>query len=278
MSRHAAHRSPEKGTYGVWLLGMALSATTGLMVTIATGMWGSGTADTVTQAGKRTTLPTAQPGVAQPKTPKPATTQPATKPTAQPAKPVPTPNQVRPTPQPTKPVVKRPVVTKPVTKKPVAKKPVAKPQPKPHQPTKPAVRPKPKPKPVVQRSAATSHEAALERQALAWLNKYRTSTGIPAVRLDACAQKEAAAWSHTMRTQKKMSHNPAPRCGPARAENVAAGSYRTVEALMTAWKNSPRHNANMRSKKYSGAAIAIRATKNQDGRTRWYATTVFVGK
>lgn len=277
MARHRAHTSNTSGVIGIWLLGMAMSGTAGLTFTVATGMWGEPAENTV-NATPAVTQPTVEshPDSPQathslempesPQTPDVAVTQPTS-----------TATQPGPTVTP-KPAAKPVRSTPKVTKKPVTPRPTATPQPATTpRPIKKPVKPQPADR-TMAAHAPTAAEAAVERQAMAWLNKYRTTKNLPQFASDSCARTEAAKWSDQMRREQKAYHNPAPTCGPKRAENVAAGGYRTATALMEAWQRSAGHNANMVSSKYTHAAVAVRMRPNQDGRMRWYATTVFLGK
>lgn len=207
-------------------------------------------------------------------------------PTATPTTQGPTPTT--PAPTTTQPVLEKPnPQPRPVTQTPTPDRPhAATPTPKPTKPapvttmtpTKPAPQPvKPKPTKKTYSLQATSGELLLEKQAMTWLNEYRLANRLPVIAVNRCAVNEASAWSHQMRKENKIYHNPKPSCGTRRGENVAGGSFGSVAELMNAWKKSPGHNANMLSNNFTGAYVGIRIGETPDGKRRWYATTTFVG-
>ncbi|WP_104117246.1 CAP domain-containing protein [Arthrobacter sp. B1805] len=121
-------------------------------------------------------------------------------------------------------------------------------------------------------------------------NAYRASKGLPALAYDARLSRVAQDWSNTMATTGEFKHNPnysaqIPSGWSAAAENIAANTTVGVEGarqVMTQWINSPGHEANMVSTKFTHIGIGVTNTKavyDANGVVRYatYATVNFGG-
>lgn len=103
-------------------------------------------------------------------------------------------------------------------------------------------------------------------EAVAWLNAYRTKSGLGAVHLDPALTALAQRQADAMAAADKVSHDvkgsfeyrlaaAGVRAGEA-GENVCAGYFSTAEA-MAAWRASPEHDVNLRMKAATRFGIAL---------------------
>jgi uncharacterized protein YkwD len=120
-----------------------------------------------------------------------------------------------------------------------------------------------------------------ESEVLAIVNRERAANGCGAVTVNAKLAAVARAHSVDQATHGTMSHTGSDGSSPwdranragythAIGENVAAG-YRTAEAVMTGWLNSPGHRANILN--CAAKAIGIGVATADDGTPYW--TQVF---
>ncbi len=102
-------------------------------------------------------------------------------------------------------------------------------------------------------------------------NQYRTAQNLPALKTDPMLMAAAAArakdmaatgaFSHTVATTTpgvtpwSFIHNAGYKFDHA-GENLAT-LFNDVPSTMTAWKNSPGHNANLVNKNYSDIGVAV---------------------
>jgi uncharacterized protein YkwD len=103
-------------------------------------------------------------------------------------------------------------------------------------------------------------------QAIEWLNAYRASASLAAVRIDENLMALALTQAQAMAAADRMSHDVkgsfASRLADAgvraaeAGENVCAGYYSTDEA-MVAWRTSPEHDANLRMRSATRFGIAL---------------------
>jgi len=138
-------------------------------------------------------------------------------------------------------------------------------------------------------TAADQPLAAIDIEALNLVNTYRTENHLSPVALVPSLQRAATWHSRDMATNRYVSHTdlfgrgPGTRmtdCGDSdpyqwRGEIIGAG-YQTAAQMVTAWKNSPGHNAAMLDPKYVSAGIK----RIDDGGVqpyyyRWFWTMTF---
>lgn len=111
-------------------------------------------------------------------------------------------------------------------------------------------------------------------------NEYRTSQGLKPLVMNDQLSKSALAHAQDINTNQYWAHdNPNGKTWNSfikdsgypfqyAGENIASG-YNDTGSMMQAWKNSPKHNANLISPNYRDVGIAIvPGTKN--GRKVYY--------
>jgi uncharacterized protein YkwD len=151
----------------------------------------------------------------------------------------------------------------------------APPTPAPPAPTPPAPAP-PAPAP----PSPTTSDAAYDDQILSLVNAHRRSIGKPALARNQVIWEQANGHSQDMASWKvPFGHDgfeariaairAALGSGGAASENVAMG-YRSAEAVVTAWLNSPGHRANIEG---NATRTGVSAVKSSAG--DWYYTQVF---
>jgi len=138
-------------------------------------------------------------------------------------------------------------------------------------------------------TTASSWKAEPEECAfLTLINQYRINNGLSALTisktLSAAAEDHSIDmgmnnyFSHTLSDGTTWSQNIANHGYPtntSRAENIAAGRE-SAAGVFDQWKNSPPHNANMLSSKYS--AIGIGRAQITGSTYTWYWTNTFGSK
>jgi uncharacterized protein YkwD len=126
-------------------------------------------------------------------------------------------------------------------------------------------------------SAATSTDLSYEAKVVTLTNTARTQNGCAALKVDARLTTAARAHSADMVQRNYFAHNtpegttfvtrvrnagyPKPT-----GENIAWG-YRTPDAVMSAWLNSPGHRANILNCK--STTIGVGLAKKPDGTPYW---------
>ena len=107
---------------------------------------------------------------------------------------------------------------------------------------------------------------SLERQVVALVNQERAAYGLSPLTLSADLSDGARLKSQDMRDNRYFDHNSPTYGTPfemmrslgityrAAAENIAMG-YRTAEAVVNGWMNSPGHRANILSDKYTEIGV-----------------------
>lgn len=93
-----------------------------------------------------------------------------------------------------------------------------------------------------------------QARAAAWLNAYRREHGLTTLDRDPALQRVAQAQADAMARADQLSHTVAgtlperlavlDRAKRASAENVSAG-YADLDAALSGWRRSPRHNDNL---------------------------------
>jgi uncharacterized protein YkwD len=122
-----------------------------------------------------------------------------------------------------------------------------------------------------------------ERAFLTLINDYRAQNGRSALAISHTLTKSSQWKSNDMGAKGYFAHDDQRRTWVARVrdcgyggssigENIAAG-YSTAQAVFTAWKNSPDHNANMLGSGYH--AIGIGRAYVAGSPYGWYWTTDF---
>ncbi len=108
----------------------------------------------------------------------------------------------------------------------------------------------------------SSQESGNNQDVFRQLNQYRLATGRPALQYDQALEECIEGHCHHMAVHGFFAHNSpeadastpfvrARACGTtASGENIARGQANATD-VMTAWKNSPGHNANMLSNNYT---------------------------
>lgn len=108
--------------------------------------------------------------------------------------------------------------------------------------------------------------SSLERQVVALVNQERAAYGLSPLTLSADLSDGAQLKSQDMRDNRYFDHNSPTYGTPfemmrslgityrAAAENIAMG-YRTAEAVVNGWMNSPGHRANILSDKYTEIGV-----------------------
>ena len=108
--------------------------------------------------------------------------------------------------------------------------------------------------------------SSLERQVVALVNQERAAYGLSPLTLSADLSDGARLKSQDMRDSRYFDHNSPTYGTPfemmrslgityrAAAENIAMG-YRTAEAVVNGWMNSPGHRANILSDKYTEIGV-----------------------
>lgn len=108
--------------------------------------------------------------------------------------------------------------------------------------------------------------SSLERQVVALVNQERAAYGLSPLTLSADLSDGARLKSQDMRDNRYFDHNSPTYGTPfemmrslgityrAAAENIAMG-YRTAEAVVNGWMNSPGHRANILSDKYTEIGV-----------------------
>ena len=108
--------------------------------------------------------------------------------------------------------------------------------------------------------------SSLERQVVALVNQERAAYGLSPLTLSADLSDGARLKSQDMRDSRYFDHNSPTYGTPfemmrslgityrAAAENIAMG-YRTAEAVVNGWINSPGHRANVLSDKYTAIGV-----------------------
>ncbi|POM61103.1 hypothetical protein PHPALM_29935 [Phytophthora palmivora] len=124
---------------------------------------------------------------------------------------------------------------------------------------------------------STSSSSTMQTQMLVAVNKQRATAGLPALCMNSKLQSAAQGHSNDMAANDFMSHTgsngstmsqritAAGYAWNSIAENVAAGQT-NVDAVMTAWMNSPGHKANILSSKVTmfGCAYAYNAGRHSN--------------
>ncbi len=119
------------------------------------------------------------------------------------------------------------------------------------------------------------------------INEYRSQNGLPVLDLDSNLQAAAQWLSEDMADKNYFSHIDSLgrdllqrladfgyTVATTKGENIAAG-YATAENVLTGWKNSPGHNANMLNVGYHVIGIGLAYASASD--YGWYWTTDFGG-
>ena len=108
--------------------------------------------------------------------------------------------------------------------------------------------------------------SSLERQVVALVNQERAAYGLSPLTLSADLSDGARLKSQDMRDNRYFDHNSPTYGTPfemmgslgitywAASENIAMG-YRTAEAVVDGWMNSPGHRANILSDKYTEIGV-----------------------
>ena len=108
--------------------------------------------------------------------------------------------------------------------------------------------------------------SSLERQVVALVNQERAAYGLSPLTLSTDLSDGARIKSQDMRDNRYFDHNSPTYGTPfemmrslgityrAAAENIAMG-YRTAEAVVDGWMNSPGHRANILSDKYTEIGV-----------------------
>lgn len=108
--------------------------------------------------------------------------------------------------------------------------------------------------------------SSLERQVVALVNQERAAYGLSPLTLSTDLSDGARLKSQDMRDNRYFDHNSPTYGTPfemmrslgityrAAAENIAMG-YRTAEAVVDGWMNSPGHRANILSDKYTEIGV-----------------------
>lgn len=121
--------------------------------------------------------------------------------------------------------------------------------------------------------------SALEREATRLVNKHREENGLNPLTISADLSVKARVKSADMKENNYFSHNSPTYGSPfalmqalgityrSAAENIAMG-YKTAEAVVNAWMNSPGHRANILSSNYTSMGI---------GHVDGYWTQWFIG-
>ena len=126
--------------------------------------------------------------------------------------------------------------------------------------------------------AATTAE--YEAEVVTATNTYRTAKGLNALKKSPCLEKKADAWAKHLATEVKKLEHRSPsnlkkvlkQCKKKRiGENLAVG-YPTGTAVVTAWKNSPGHNANLLKANTSWYGVGA----YHDG-TQWWTVQMIAG-
>ncbi|MFC7765695.1 CAP domain-containing protein [Leucobacter soli] len=117
----------------------------------------------------------------------------------------------------------------------------------------------------------------MRTQILDRTNALRKAAGVPALKMNTDINTVAQTWSRAQASKKKMSHNPSyskqiPSGWRTAGENVAYG-YASAKAVVTAWKNSDGHYANMVRSTFTHVGIGIAL----DSKGRLYYTQTFAG-
>ncbi|MFC7767131.1 CAP domain-containing protein [Leucobacter soli] len=115
----------------------------------------------------------------------------------------------------------------------------------------------------------------MRTQILDRTNALRKAAGVPALKMNTDINTVAQTWSCAQASKKKMSHNPSyskqiPSGWRTAGENVAYG-YASAKAVVTAWKNSDGHYANMVRSTFTHVGIGIAL----DSKGRLYYTQTF---
>ena len=125
----------------------------------------------------------------------------------------------------------------------------------------------------------TSAISQLELDAMKLVNEERQSNGLEPLTISQELTAKARIKSQDMKEQGYFSHNSPTYGSPfemmkqlgisyrSAAENIAMG-YRTAEAVVNAWMNSPSHRENILSTRYTSMGI---------GHTDGYWTQWFIG-
>ena len=108
--------------------------------------------------------------------------------------------------------------------------------------------------------AAHADTVSEENQFLALTNQLRSSLGIQQLTPNAQLTQMARNWAANMASQGTISHNPsltslAPSNWQQLGENVGVGP--TVDAIQTAFINSPEHYANLSKPTYNFVGIGV---------------------
>lgn len=107
---------------------------------------------------------------------------------------------------------------------------------------------------------------SLAAQALAQINAFRASHGLPRVRLDAAVARAARAQSEAMASQGVFSHEAggdfrarlsSNGVGRTTAVENIAWNTRTVTETIELWRNSSPHEQNMRAPDVTRMGIAV---------------------
>lgn len=128
---------------------------------------------------------------------------------------------------------------------------------------------------------------AEEREMLRLHNAYRASLGLPPLRLSDRLTHAARWMSRDMATKLYLEHTDSQGRGVGprvseftsgryerMAENIANGNA-TAAATFEQWRNSPAHEANLRSVEYSELGIARAGREGSE--CHWYWTAEFGG-
>ena len=142
----------------------------------------------------------------------------------------------------------------------------------PSQPETPA-KPETPPQPSSPSESAGSTASAYEREVIRLVNAERAKYGLAALKEDALLTRTARMKSQDMRDKGYFDHNSPTYGTPFQlmksqgvtyrtaGENIAMG-YRTPEAVVTAWMNSPGHRANILNASYTKLGVGYVASGN----------------
>lgn len=108
-------------------------------------------------------------------------------------------------------------------------------------------------------------------------NRYRTSKGLPALKVNSDISRVAQSWSERMASEDRMYHNPNysqeyPQGWRRASENVLQNwDKASADDLVQQWANSPGHNRNMLDPAVTDLGVGVAVT----GEGKLYATQNF---
>ena len=118
----------------------------------------------------------------------------------------------------------------------------------------------------VQNSTQAAPMSQLEKQAAALVNQARTENGLAPLTIDANLSVKARIKASDMKVNQYFDHTSPTYGSPftmmnnlgidyrSAGENIARG-YRSAQAVVSAWMNSPSHRANILSSRYTTMGI-----------------------